>query len=76
VGLGVRGARREKRRSVHAATARAIPRVDDGENCLVAAPTGSGKLAAAFTAVLDDLFARDRAGTLDNSVYCLCTSPR
>jgi len=50
-------------------------RVDDGENCLVAAPTGSGKTLAAFTAVLDDLFARDRAGTLDNSVYCLYVSP-
>jgi len=53
----------------------AIPRVDAGENCLVAAPTGSGKTLAAFTAVLDDLFARDRAGDLDDSVYCLYVSP-
>jgi len=52
----------------------AIPRVDDGENCLVAAPTGSGKTLAAFTAVLDDLFARERAGELENSVYCLYVS--
>ncbi|ELZ31754.1 ATP-dependent helicase [Halorubrum tebenquichense] len=53
----------------------AIPHVDDGENCLVAAPTGSGKTLASFLAVLDDLFARDRAGELENSVYCLYVSP-
>ena len=53
----------------------AIPHVDDGENCLVAAPTGSGKTLASFLAVLDDLFERDRAGDLDNSVYCLYVSP-
>ncbi|RLM70590.1 ATP-dependent helicase [Halorubrum sp. Atlit-8R] len=53
----------------------AIPHVDDGENCLVAAPTGSGKTLASFLAVLDDLFARDRADDLDNAVYCLYVSP-
>ena len=53
----------------------AIPHVDEGENCLVAAPTGSGKTLASFTAVLDDLFARERAGELENSVYCLYVSP-
>lgn len=53
----------------------AIPHVADGRNCLVAAPTGSGKTLASFTAVLDDLFARERAGELDNSVYCLYVSP-
>jgi len=52
-----------------------IPHVDDGENCLVAAPTGSGKTLASFISVLDDLFARDRAGDLENSVYCLYVSP-
>ncbi|WP_394296106.1 DEAD/DEAH box helicase, partial [Halorubrum coriense] len=53
----------------------AIPHVDAGRNCLVAAPTGSGKTLASFLAVLDDLFARDRAGELENSVYCLYVSP-
>ncbi|MFC5136323.1 MULTISPECIES: ATP-dependent helicase [Haloferacaceae] len=52
-----------------------IPHVAAGRNCLVAAPTGSGKTLAAFTAVLDDLFARERAGDLENSVYCLYVSP-
>ncbi|MUW15251.1 ATP-dependent helicase, partial [Halorubrum sp. CBA1125] len=53
----------------------AIPHVDAGRNCLVAAPTGSGKTLAAFTAVLDDLFARDRTDDLDDAVYCLYVSP-
>ena len=53
----------------------AIPHIDAGRNCLVASPTGSGKTLAAFTAVLDDLFARDRDGDLQNSVYCLYVSP-
>ncbi|WP_149797997.1 ATP-dependent helicase [Halorubrum xinjiangense] len=53
----------------------AIPHVDAGENCLVAAPTGSGKTLASFISVLDDLFARDRAGELENAVYCLYVSP-
>ena len=53
----------------------AIPHVAEGRNCLVAAPTGSGKTLASFTAVLDDLFARERAGELENSVYCLYVSP-
>ncbi|OYR56804.1 DEAD/DEAH box helicase, partial [Halorubrum halodurans] len=53
----------------------AIPHVAADRSCLVAAPTGSGKTLAAFTAVLDDLFARDRAGDLENAVYCLYVSP-
>jgi ATP-dependent Lhr-like helicase len=53
----------------------AIPHIDAGRNCLIASPTGSGKTLAAFTAVLDDLFARDRAGDLAESVYCLYVSP-
>ena len=53
----------------------AIPHVDADRNCLVAAPTGSGKTLASFTAVLDDLFAREQAGELENSVYCLYVSP-
>jgi ATP-dependent Lhr-like helicase len=53
----------------------AIPLIRDGENALVCAPTGSGKTLAAFTAILDDLFARERADALENSVYCLYVSP-
>ncbi|WP_277552793.1 ATP-dependent helicase [Halobaculum limi] len=55
----------------------AIPLIDDRENALVCSPTGSGKTLASFTAILNDLFRRERADPegLDNSVYCLYVSP-
>ncbi|UIO98757.1 ATP-dependent helicase [Halobaculum sp. CBA1158] len=55
----------------------AIPLIDEGENCLVASPTGSGKTLASFTAVLNDLFRREREldGGLDDGVRCLYVSP-
>jgi ATP-dependent Lhr-like helicase len=54
----------------------AIPRIEAGTNCLVCAPTGSGKTLASFTAIIDDLFRRERSGDgLENSVYCLYVSP-
>ncbi|MFC6785679.1 ATP-dependent helicase [Halobaculum halobium] len=55
----------------------AIPLIDEGESCLVASPTGSGKTLSAFTAVLNDLFRRERDldGGLDDGVYCLYVSP-
>ncbi|WP_435065690.1 ATP-dependent helicase [Halobaculum sp. EA56] len=55
----------------------AIPLIDEGENCLVASPTGSGKTLSAFTAILNDLFRREREEPdgLDNAVYCLYVSP-
>lgn len=53
----------------------AIPRIERGENTLVAAPTGSGKTLASFTAVIDDLVNRGREDALENTVYCLYISP-
>jgi ATP-dependent Lhr-like helicase len=55
----------------------AIPKIHDGENVLVASPTGSGKTLASFTAIINELYRRDReeTGGLDNSVYCLYVSP-
>ena len=53
----------------------AVPLIHEGTNALVASPTGSGKTLSAFTAVIDELFRRDRAEGLDNSVYCLYVSP-
>ena len=55
----------------------AIPKIHDGENVLVASPTGSGKTLASFTAIINELYRRDReqAGGLENSVYCLYVSP-
>jgi ATP-dependent Lhr-like helicase len=53
----------------------AIPLIHEGTNALVASPTGSGKTLSAFTAVIDELFRRERDGGLENSVYCLYVSP-
>ncbi|MFB6296973.1 MAG: ATP-dependent helicase [Salinirussus sp.] len=53
----------------------AIPLIHEGTNALVCSPTGSGKTLSSFTSILDELFARDRAEGLENSVYCLYVSP-
>ncbi|MEF8882239.1 MAG: ATP-dependent helicase [Halapricum sp.] len=53
----------------------AIPLIHEGENALIAAPTGSGKTMASFVGIINELFARDRTDDLDNSVYCLYISP-
>jgi ATP-dependent Lhr-like helicase len=54
---------------------RAIPLIHGEENALVCSPTGSGKTLASFTAIINELFRRERADGLDNSVYCLYVSP-
>ncbi|WP_123539159.1 ATP-dependent helicase [Halosimplex salinum] len=53
----------------------AVPLIHEGENALIAAPTGSGKTLASFTSIINELFRRDRADGLENSVYCLYVSP-
>ena len=53
----------------------AIPRIKNGENTLIASPTGTGKTLASFTSVLSDLFERAENDTLENSVFCLYVSP-
>jgi len=54
----------------------AIPLIHEGENALVASPTGSGKTLSAFTGIINELFRRDRTEKgLENSVYCLYVSP-
>ncbi|MFB6082123.1 MAG: ATP-dependent helicase [Halanaeroarchaeum sp.] len=53
----------------------AIPLIHEGENALIAAPTGSGKTLASFTAIINELFQRQRAEGLENTVYCLYVSP-
>ena len=53
----------------------AVPLICERKNALVCAPTGSGKTLASFTAIIDELFRRDRDAGLENSVYCLYVSP-
>ncbi|MFP8958430.1 ATP-dependent helicase [Natrialbaceae archaeon A-CW3] len=38
----------------------AIPRIHEGTNTLICAPTGSGKTLASFTAIINELYRRDR----------------
>jgi ATP-dependent helicase Lhr and Lhr-like helicase len=67
----------------------AIPRIHEGTNTLICAPTGSGKSLASFIAIINELYRREREAdvaaesadraaastALDNSVYCLYVSP-
>ncbi|NUB93137.1 ATP-dependent helicase [Haloterrigena sp. SYSU A121-1] len=55
----------------------AIPKIHEGTNTLVCAPTGSGKTLSSFCAIIDELYKRDRDTDdgLENSVYCLYVSP-
>ena len=49
----------------------AIPLVHERDNALIASPTGSGKTLASFTAIINELFVREREEGLENTVYCL-----
>ncbi|QCS41691.1 ATP-dependent helicase [Natrinema versiforme] len=55
----------------------AIPKIHDGTNTLVCAPTGSGKTMSSFLSIINYLYERDREEPdgLENSVYCLYVSP-
>ncbi|WP_265108156.1 ATP-dependent helicase [Halosolutus halophilus] len=55
----------------------AIPKIHDGTNTLICAPTGSGKTLSSFCAIINELYRRDRESEdgLENSVYCLYVSP-
>ncbi|PSP89714.1 helicase [Halobacteriales archaeon QS_4_66_20] len=54
----------------------AIPLIHEGENALVASPTGSGKTLSGYCSIINELFRRDRTEEgLENSVYCLYVSP-
>jgi len=53
----------------------AIPKIDEGRNTLVCAPTGLGKTLASFSAIINDLYRRERSDGLENTVYCLYISP-
>jgi len=44
----------------------AIPLIHDRENALICSPTGSGKTLASFTAIIDDLYRREREGRTDD----------
>jgi ATP-dependent helicase Lhr and Lhr-like helicase len=51
------------------------PHIEQGENTLIAAPTGSGKTLTAFLAVIDRLLKESIAGKLENGVRAIYVSP-
>jgi ATP-dependent Lhr-like helicase len=53
----------------------AIPNVQRGVNCLISAPTGSGKTLSAFLAILSELVALAEKDKLENHIYCVYISP-
>ena len=49
--------------------------IQEGENSLICAPTGSGKTLSAFMSALNELFQMGDKGELDDEVYVLYISP-
>jgi ATP-dependent Lhr-like helicase len=53
----------------------AIPNVHKRENCLVSAPTGSGKTLSAFLSIISELVKLAEQDELKNHIYCVYISP-
>lgn len=53
----------------------AIPLIHERKNCLISAPTGSGKTLSAFLAILSELVSLSEQGRLENRIYAVYLSP-
>lgn len=53
----------------------AFPVINNRENVLVSAPTGSGKTLSAFGSVLNEMLDLEAKGKLEDRVYCIYVSP-
>jgi len=53
----------------------ALPLIHERKNVLVSSPTGSGKTLTAFLTVLNELYALQKAGRLEDKIYCVYVSP-
>jgi ATP-dependent Lhr-like helicase len=53
----------------------AIRNIQQGVNCLISSPTGSGKTLSAFLAIINELVTRADTGQLEDKVYCIYISP-
>ena len=49
--------------------------INNKENSLICAPTGSGKTLSAFLSVLDDLYSKGEGGELEDRIYAVYVSP-
>src|SRR3989442_1235103 len=53
----------------------AVPLIHDGKSVLVSSPTGSGKTLTAFLSIINELYAKQLRGELEERIYCLYVSP-
>ncbi len=53
----------------------AVPLIHAGENVIVSSPTGSGKTLTAFLSIINELYAIQKKGELEDKIYCLYVSP-
>jgi ATP-dependent Lhr-like helicase len=53
----------------------AVPLVHARQNVLVSSPTGSGKTLTAFLSIINELYAKQLRGELEDNIYCLYVSP-
>src|SRR6266568_22585 len=53
----------------------AVPLIHGGKNVLVSSPTGSGKTLTAFLSIINELYAKQLRGELEDRIYCLYVSP-
>ena len=53
----------------------AVPLIHARKNVLVSSPTGSGKTLTAFLSILNELYAKQLRGELEDRIYCLYVSP-
>jgi len=53
----------------------AVPLIHARKNVLVSSPTGSGKTLTAFLSIINELYALQLRGALEDRIYCLYVSP-
>ncbi|MCS6768454.1 MAG: ATP-dependent helicase [Candidatus Nitrosocaldus sp.] len=66
---------RKRFRSLTPPQRHAIPSILQGNNTLVASPTGSGKTLSAFLSIISELVRLARSDMLEDKVYCIYISP-
>src|SRR6266704_2621383 len=53
----------------------AVPLIHARRSVLVSSPTGSGKTLTAFLSIINELYAKQLRGELEDRIYCLYVSP-
>jgi ATP-dependent Lhr-like helicase len=53
----------------------AVPLIHRGKNVIVSSPTGSGKTLTAFLSIINELYQLQKAGRLEDRIYCVYISP-